>query len=135
MSGGLEVKNFDFKVGKFLTVGGVINNYAKRFSINVGESTNSLSLHLDHRFNYGADQNTIVLNSMVNSGWETEQRSKNFPFSAGEYFEITITFDTNKFYIELLDGHKLEFPNRYKKEALNFLSLAGDARLTFVKLE
>nr|P26788.1 RecName: Full=Congerin-1; AltName: Full=Beta-galactoside-binding lectin 1; AltName: Full=Congerin I [Conger myriaster] len=134
-SGGLQVKNFDFTVGKFLTVGGFINNSPQRFSVNVGESMNSLSLHLDHRFNYGADQNTIVMNSTLkgDNGWETEQRSTNFTLSAGQYFEITLSYDINKFYIDILDGPNLEFPNRYSKEFLPFLSLAGDARLTLVK--
>nr|3AK0_A Chain A, Ancestral congerin Con-anc [synthetic construct]3AK0_B Chain B, Ancestral congerin Con-anc [synthetic construct] len=135
MSDGVEVKNITFKLGMYLTVGGVVNSNAKRFSINVGESTDSIALHIDHRFSYGADQNTIVLNSMVDDGWQQEQRSKNFPFTAGEHFQITITFDIDTFYIQLPDGHKVEFPNRHGDEAFNFIYLAGDARLTFVRLE
>ncbi|KAJ8283604.1 hypothetical protein COCON_G00024540 [Conger conger] len=138
MSGGLQVKNFDFTLGKSLTVGGFINNNPQRFSINVGQSEDLISLHVDSRFNYGPDKKTIVLNSTREGSagkWETEQRCMDFNFFAGQYFEMTITYDINKFSIDVRDGCKMEFPNRYSEEVMTFLFLAGDAKLTYVKLE
>nr|1WLW_A Chain A, Congerin II [Conger myriaster] len=131
-----EVRNIPFKLGMSLTVGGVVNSNATRFSINVGESTDSIAMHMDHRFSYGADQNVLVLNSLVhNVGWQQEERSKKFPFTKGDHFQTTITFDTHTFYIQLSNGETVEFPNRNKDAAFNLIYLAGDARLTFVRLE
>ncbi|KAJ8283603.1 hypothetical protein COCON_G00024530 [Conger conger] len=131
-----EVRNIPFRLGMYLTVGGVVNSNATRFSINLCPSDDSIGMHIDHRFSYGADQNVLVLNSLVhNVGWQQEERSKKFPFSKGQSFQTTITFDTNTFYIELSNGETVEFPNRSKDEVFNVIYLAGDARLTYVRLE
>ncbi|XP_035258642.1 galactose-binding lectin l-1-like [Anguilla anguilla] len=115
-----------FKSGMHLNIKGVPKCNPIRFTIDVGHTKEEIGLHFDFRFNYLGEERTIVLNSMEGGIWKEEQREKHFPFEAGQEFEMTISFTSDKFSIKLHDGKVIHFPNRLHDDHYKYLSLVGD---------
>uniref|UniRef100_A0A0E9Y141 Galectin n=1 Tax=Anguilla anguilla TaxID=7936 RepID=A0A0E9Y141_ANGAN len=118
-----------------LKVKGVPMAWCERFSINVGHSRGNVALHFDARFDYGADQRVFVLNSRKNGHWQEEVRDWNFPFQQGMKFKVTITFTDNKFYINLHNGHVLQFPNRLGDKQYDFNWIKGDVTVNSIHVK
>ncbi|KAJ8283625.1 hypothetical protein COCON_G00024750 [Conger conger] len=124
-----------FKSGMELKIRGVPKPDPIRFTIDVGHAENDLALHFDFRFNYFGELRTIVMNSLEQGSWKEEQREKNFPFEAGQEFEITISFTNEKFYINLHNGKMIEFPNRMCDNHYEFLSMVGDVMVNRIIMQ
>ncbi|KAJ8363241.1 hypothetical protein SKAU_G00120720, partial [Synaphobranchus kaupii] len=105
------------------------------FTINVGNSEEVIALHFDIRFDYLGDKRTIVLNSLENGSWNEEQRERNFPFEAGQEFEMTISFTNDYFYINLYDGNMIQFPNLLRGNHYKFLLMCGDVMVHSIKVK
>ncbi|KAJ8263744.1 hypothetical protein GJAV_G00140810 [Gymnothorax javanicus] len=97
--------------------------------VNVGHSTDDVAIHIDQRFNYRGDVRTIVLNSGGPNQWQQEERSKSFPFEAGQPFWMTVHFNYDTFDIYLANGDKVQFANRPKQMKYDFLFFHGDATI------
>ncbi|XP_064176326.1 galactose-binding lectin l-1-like isoform X2 [Anguilla rostrata] len=125
----MELKIVPFKPGMELKVKGVPKCGCDRFSINVGHSRGNVALHFDVRFSYGNDQRVIVLNTRKNGHWQEEVRDRCFPFQPGQQFEVTIAFADGSFYINLHNGHVVQFPNRLGDKQYDSLWFYGDVLL------
>uniref|UniRef100_A0A0E9TN23 Galectin n=1 Tax=Anguilla anguilla TaxID=7936 RepID=A0A0E9TN23_ANGAN len=68
----VKLKNMAFKSGMELKVTGVPKSSSPRFMINVGHSRESIALHFNPRFDYGADIQVTVLNSCKDGYWHEE---------------------------------------------------------------
>ncbi|XP_035875489.1 galectin-2 isoform X1 [Phyllostomus discolor] len=66
-----EIMNLDMMWGTTLTIKGKVASDADRFSINLGQGTDTLDLHFNPRF----DESTIVCNSKDDNNWGEEQRN------------------------------------------------------------
>ncbi|KAJ8363246.1 hypothetical protein SKAU_G00120770 [Synaphobranchus kaupii] len=130
-----EAKNMSFKSGMEMRIKGVPKSNPIRFTINVGNSEEVIALHFDFRFNYLREKCTIVLNSLENGSWNGEQRERNFPFEAGQEFEMTISFTDDYFYINLYDGTMIQFPNHLGEKNYKFLSMRGDVMVQSIKVK
>ncbi|XP_064201782.1 galectin-2-like isoform X10 [Anguilla rostrata] len=128
----LELKNLSIKPGTELRVSGVTHQDVIRFSINVGNSRENIALHFNPRFDTGCG--VIVLNSMKNGSWQDEVKGGNFPFQRGQEFKVTITFADDKFYINLRDGHVLQFPNRLAGKKYDYVWTEGEVTINGVNV-
>ncbi|KAJ8273427.1 hypothetical protein GJAV_G00101500 [Gymnothorax javanicus] len=128
-------ENVSFQSGMELRIKGVPKPNPVRFTIDVGQSEQMLALHFDLRFNYAGTYRTIVLNSFENGNWKEEQRESNFPFEAGQEFEITISVTSDNFFINLTAGNTIKFPNRLGDKHYHFLSLEGDVEVKSISLK
>uniref|UniRef100_A0A0E9XB00 Galectin n=1 Tax=Anguilla anguilla TaxID=7936 RepID=A0A0E9XB00_ANGAN len=129
-----EVKNMSFTPGKELWVKGVPHSNPQRFTIYVGQDDDHVAVVCDVRFNFGSSHNVIVLNSRTGGVWSEEVRDAHFSFQPGQEFEVTITFSNNRFYINLHDGHMLEFPDRLDGQSRNKIWVEGDATIHGISL-
>ncbi|KAG5841650.1 hypothetical protein ANANG_G00168890 [Anguilla anguilla] len=125
----LKLKIVSFKPGMELKVKGVPKPNIDRFSINVCDSRKNIALHIDARFDYGVDQRVIILNSMENGSWQDEVKERNFPFHWGQEFEVTIIFADDRFYINLHDGHVLQFPNHLADKQYDYICIDGEVTI------
>ncbi|XP_035283892.1 galactose-binding lectin l-1-like [Anguilla anguilla] len=112
-----------------LKVTGVPKPNAAGFAINVCGSKDNIALHFNPRFNCGADQRVIVLNTRKDGHWQEEVKERNFPFQQGKEFEVTIIFADDKFYINLHDGHVLLFPNRLAGKQYDCILIDGEVTI------
>ncbi|XP_064201964.1 congerin-2-like isoform X4 [Anguilla rostrata] len=128
------VNNISFMPGMKLWVKGAFHFNPQRFSINVGTDEQNIALHCDVRFGYGSSRPVIVMNSRENNEFGEEVRERNFPFQPEQEFEVTITFSNNRFYINLHDGHMLEFPDRLDGQSRNKIWVEGDATIHGISL-
>ncbi|KAJ8263745.1 hypothetical protein GJAV_G00140820 [Gymnothorax javanicus] len=126
---GVEVRNLEFSAGMELYVYGLVHPNATRFGVNVGHSMEELAIHIDPRINHIGDVRTIVLNSKESNQWQQEERSKSFPFEAGQPFWMTVHFNYDTFDIYLANGDKVQFTNRRKEMKYTFLFFHGDATI------
>ncbi|KAF6119466.1 galectin 2 [Phyllostomus discolor] len=130
MSAQFEIMNLDMMWGTTLTIKGKVASDADRFSINLGQGTDTLDLHFNPRF----DESTIVCNSKDDNNWGEEQRN-DLCFCPGSEVKLTVTFESDKFKINLPDGHQLTFPNRLCHSHLSYLSVQGGFSLSSFKLD
>ncbi|XP_055021993.1 galectin-1-like [Boleophthalmus pectinirostris] len=124
------VKNMSFKVGQTLTLVGTIKPNPTRFSVNIGPNENNIAIHVNPRFNYGCDQNTVVCNSYQCCVWGEEQKETSFPFKAGQTFRMIIRFNPTEFLVVLPDCSSFKFPNRLGREKYSVIGIDGDACIT-----
>ncbi|XP_035286300.1 galactose-binding lectin l-1-like isoform X5 [Anguilla anguilla] len=125
----LKLKIVDFKPGMELKVKGVPKPNIDRFSINVCDSKDNIALHFDVRFDYLGEHRVLVLDSRKDEIWQKPVRSENFPFQWGQEFEMTITFADDRFYINLHDGHVLQFPNHLADKQYDYICIDGEVTI------
>lgn len=58
------------------------------FNVNIGPNETDIALHVDPRFNYGPDINTVVCNTYQRGSWHVEVRERSFPFCRGVQFKV-----------------------------------------------
>ncbi|XP_035258639.1 galactose-binding lectin l-1-like [Anguilla anguilla] len=124
-----------FDSGMELKVKGVPKSNPIRFTIDLGHSEDVIALHFDFRFNYFGEERTIVLNSFEYGSWKEEQRERNFPFVAGQEFEMNISFNNDYFYIHLHNGKMIIFPNRLGDNNYKYLSMCGDVMVNSIQVK
>uniref|UniRef100_A0A0E9XYM7 Galectin n=1 Tax=Anguilla anguilla TaxID=7936 RepID=A0A0E9XYM7_ANGAN len=122
----LKFKIVSFKPGMELKVKGVPKPNSDRFSINVCDSKENITLHFNPRFNSGGMERVIILDSRKNGHWQNPVMLGHFPFQWGQEFEVTITFANDRFYINLHDGHVLKFPNRLADKQYDYILIDGE---------
>ncbi|XP_035283887.1 galactose-binding lectin l-1-like isoform X5 [Anguilla rostrata] len=125
----LKFKIVDFKPGMELKVKGVPKPNIVRFNINVYDSKDNIALHCDARFDYQDEHRVIVLSCRKDEIWQNSVRSNNFPFQWGQEFEMTITFADDRFYINLHNGHLLQFPNHLADQQYDTISIDGEVTI------
>ncbi|XP_061114452.1 galectin-2-like [Conger conger] len=126
----VEFKNMSFKSGMELKVTGSPNSNAVRFVIEVRESDENVALHFTPTF-----PGTIIMNSRKDGVWGEEVRSSHFPYQHLQEFAVTIGFTDTVFYINLHDGHMLEFPNRLKKLRYDFIKIYDDVKVNGIDMK
>ncbi|XP_064201771.1 galactose-binding lectin l-1-like isoform X4 [Anguilla rostrata] len=125
----LKFQIVPFKPGMELKVKGVPKPNIDRFSINVCDSKDNITLHFDARFDYAGDKRVIVLTHFQDGSWQDQVRERNFPFQWGQEFEVTITFADDKFYINLHDGQVLQFPNHLGDKHYDYILIKGEVTI------
>ncbi|XP_078513163.1 16 kDa beta-galactoside-binding lectin-like [Lissotriton helveticus] len=125
MAQGLVTGTLGLKPATTLIIEGIVHPQTERFNISIGQDLNTLALHVDARFHYGAATNTIVLNSRYMGVWGEEVRSHDFPFHQGQKMGVTIRYGMDHMRITLQDTVRIEFPNRLDLDVVNCLFVEG----------
>ncbi|RXM97730.1 Galectin-8 [Acipenser ruthenus] len=103
------------------------------FTVNLSSSDSSdIALHLNSRMK----SNTFVRNSYLRDSWGAEEVSQpEFPFTAGQYFEMLLCCDPSQFKVAVNGVHVLDYKHRVKGlEKINQLEIMGDVKLLDVKI-
>ncbi|XP_041105338.1 galectin-8-like isoform X2 [Polyodon spathula] len=119
--------------GQNITVRGEVSAYPHSFAVNLSSSDSSdIALHLNSRMK----SNTFVRNSYLKDSWGPEETLlPEFPFIAGQYFEMLICCDPNHFKVAVNGVHLLNYKHRVKDLAkVNQLEIVGDVKLLDVKI-
>uniref|UniRef100_A0A3B3RTK8 Galectin n=1 Tax=Paramormyrops kingsleyae TaxID=1676925 RepID=A0A3B3RTK8_9TELE len=112
-----------------LTITGVPDLNAKRFTINIGLGEQDYALHFDVRFDHQGDHRTIVLNSKHNGKFNSEKKEKHFFFQETREFKVTITFTHDEFQVKIPDDYPVSFPNSFGEDEFKFIQVHGDLRI------
>ncbi|XP_076585168.1 lectin, galactoside-binding, soluble, 2b [Chaetodon auriga] len=131
----MKVNDMSFKEGHELKVCLKLKDDCNSFAINIGHDSENIALHLNPRFNYGGDTNTIVFNCFSGGHWGDEQREGNFPFASGEECKICINFNSEQFYIKFPDGSMTNFANRMGEVKYKYINVCGDAKVISIKIK
>ncbi|XP_035278835.1 galectin-8 isoform X1 [Anguilla rostrata] len=119
--------------GNTLTVKGKVGVYPHSFAVNlrVGDSED-IALHLNPRIKAGV----FVRNSFLGERWGPEEVAlPSFPFSPGEYFEMIVHCEAQKFKVAVNGVHLLDYKHRVQDlTRVNQLEILGDLQLLDVKL-
>ncbi|KAM7368304.1 hypothetical protein PAMP_014537 [Pampus punctatissimus] len=138
----LEVKRVPFKgelvkglsTNRSIIIKGKTNQNAASFAVNlIVSGSSNIALHLNPRLKKSA----FIRNSFLSGCWgEEETRLENhFPFAAGQYFEIIILCDPQKFRIAVNGLHQLDYKHRVQDlSCITRLEVVGDVTLQDVKL-
>ncbi|MGH0169441.1 UNVERIFIED_CONTAM: hypothetical protein FKN15_058857 [Acipenser sinensis] len=119
--------------GKTITIRGEVSAYPHSFTVNLSSSDSSdIALHLNSRMK----SNTFVRNSYLRDSWGAEEVSlPEFPFTAGQYFEMLLCCDPSQFKVAVNGVHVLDYKHRVKGlEKINQLEIMGDVKLLDVKI-
>ncbi|OCT85543.1 galectin-1 [Xenopus laevis] len=120
----VRITNLNLHKGHRVEVRGRITKGSNGFAINLGKDAKNLICHLNPRFEYSVDKNTIILNSRQNDVWETEQKEAAFPFKAGS--ETMLIFDFEDcITVHLPDGKEIPFACRFPIDVINYLALVN----------
>ncbi|KAM7395864.1 hypothetical protein PAMA_007241 [Pampus argenteus] len=113
---------------------GQTNQNAASFTVNlVASGSGNIALHLNPRLK----KNTVVRNSFLSGCWGKEETwlDNHFPFAAGQYFEIIVLCDPQKFRIAVNGLHQLDYKHRVQNlSCITQLEVLGDVTLQDVKL-
>ncbi|XP_061099630.1 galectin-8 isoform X2 [Conger conger] len=119
--------------GNTLTVKGKIGVYPHSFTVNLRVSdSEDIALHLSPRIKTGV----FVRNSYLDERWGPEEIAlPSFPFSPGEYFEMIVHCEEQKFKVAVNGVHLLDYKHRVQDlSRVNQLEIVGDLQLLDVKL-
>ncbi|XP_069500305.1 galectin-4 isoform X1 [Ambystoma mexicanum] len=115
-----------------VVVRGFIPQGANRFHVNfmVGGSR-EIALHINPRIN----ENCVVRNSFLNGGWGNEERECSYnPFSAGQYFDISVRCGNYRFKVYVNGQHLFNFDHRYREfQRIDTIEIEGDVVLSYVQ--
>uniref|UniRef100_A0A8C6SZD7 Galectin n=1 Tax=Neogobius melanostomus TaxID=47308 RepID=A0A8C6SZD7_9GOBI len=131
----MKVTDMTFKEGQEFKIRVKCNSDSNSFAINIGHDPENIALHLNPRFDFGGDCNTIVSNSKSGGCWGDEERDMNFPFCRGEECKFHVSFNMERFYIKLPDGSMVDFPNRLGDVKYKYFHVSGDARIVGIKIK
>ncbi|XP_044036702.1 galectin-2-like [Siniperca chuatsi] len=134
MSMQLELKNVNLRAGDQLKVKGVILHDAERFQIDLGWDADDLALHFNPRFHDDTDGAVLVCNSKTAGCWGDEKRELHNPLQRGTDVKIVLKLAEDVFEVELPDGQEVQFPNRDGMDAISYIKIAGDFKLTSFKI-
>ncbi|XP_070836739.1 galectin-2-like [Chaetodon trifascialis] len=134
MSMQLELKNVSLRAGDQLKVKGIILHDADRFQIDLGCSEDNLALHFNPRFHDDADGAVLVCNSKTDGCWGDEKRDIHNPLQRGSDVKIVLKLTGDMFEVELPDGQEVQFPNRESLDVISYIRIAGDFKLTSLKI-
>ncbi|XP_076609235.1 galectin-2-like [Chaetodon auriga] len=134
MSMQLELKNACLRAGDQLKVKGIILHDAERFQIDLGCGADDLALHFNPRFHDDADGAVLVCNSKTDGCWGDEKRDIHNPLQRGSDVKIVLKLTGDMFEVELPDGQEVQFPNRESFDIISYIRIAGDFKLTSLKI-
>ncbi|KAK9535484.1 hypothetical protein VZT92_007862 [Zoarces viviparus] len=134
MSMQLELKNVIIRAGDQLKVKGVIPHDAERFEIDLGCGAEDLALHFNPRFHDDTDGAVLVCNSKAAGCWADEKREIHNPLRRGAEVKMVLKLTGDMFEVELPDGHEVQFPNRNNMDIISYIKIAGDFKLTSLKI-
>lgn len=124
ISGGMYPK-------RTLIIRGMVPRHAKRLSFDLVMSrTKDIAFHLNPRVQEGV----VVRNSRLHGSWGREERhlSSN-PFTAGQYFDMSIRSGDQRFKVYVNGQHLCDYAHRVPSLAeVDHLDINGDVQLSYV---
>ncbi|XP_037332935.2 galectin-2-like isoform X1 [Pungitius pungitius] len=130
----LELKNVNIRAGDQLKVKGVILHDAERFEIDLGCGAEDLALHFNPRFHDNTDGAVLVCNSKADGCWGSEKREIHNSLHRGKDVRMVLKLTGDMFEVDLPDGHEVQFPNRGGMDIISYIKIAGDFKLTSLKI-
>ncbi|XP_053145814.1 16 kDa beta-galactoside-binding lectin-like isoform X2 [Hemicordylus capensis] len=127
--------HLNMKAGELVQVKGKLTAEAKSFTLKLGRDCSDLMLYFNPRFESDGEAKTIVCNSMTSGKWGEEKRESAFPFRQGEEVKLCLSFDAKEVTVKVHEDQVIKFPNRLGLESAEFLSVAGDFKMTSLKFE
>lgn len=125
--------------GKLISISGVPNPTATRFTVNLqcgAYEGSDIGLHFDVRFRVEADFNVVIRNSCQNGSWGSEERQlPYFPFMPNSSFDMIIMIEQSQFKVAVNNQHLFAFGHRLPYQRLDSLVIKGDLRLTQVRFQ
>lgn len=128
--GRVEYRNANFKAGMTLKTRFFIEYKPYRLSVNVGHNFGVIALHFNWRFN----EKMLIINSHFGGHWQEAAEETYFPFKAGQYCELTVTFDKNEFDIWVNDEYHTNYPNKLEGEEYDLIWFDGGLKVTDISI-
>uniref|UniRef100_A0A3B1IUK3 Galectin n=1 Tax=Astyanax mexicanus TaxID=7994 RepID=A0A3B1IUK3_ASTMX len=114
--------------GKNITINGVVNHQAHRFSFNL-RHMGGVALHYNPRF----DENTVVRNTLTGEKWGSEERFGGLPFNRGQPFQVVISCNPHHYNVFVNGNQAHTYNHRFTRlHEIDVLEISGDLTLTSV---
>ncbi|KAM9780477.1 galectin-2-like [Neosynchiropus ocellatus] len=134
MSTTLELSGVHLSVGDQLKIKGEVPRDAERFQIDLGRNVDDLALHFNPRFHDDVDGAVLVCNSKSGGCWGEEVRDLHNPLQRGTSVKMVLKLAGHTFEVLLPDGHEVHFPNRQDVDAVSYVKITGDFKLSSLKI-
>ncbi|XP_058267691.1 galectin-9-like isoform X2 [Hemibagrus wyckioides] len=115
--------------GKTVTVSGRVLAGAERFFVNlqcVNNTSSDIALHFNPR--YVGNSGHVVCNTLQNSCWGSEQKTKNTPLPRGSDFTLTFLVIVN-------GSHFLEYLHRLPVSRVNAITVDGGVEIVSIAFQ
>ncbi|XP_036451143.1 galectin-9-like isoform X2 [Colossoma macropomum] len=122
--------------GKTITLTGRVLPGAERFHVNfqcgtVGSA--DIALHFNPR--YSRNSGFVVCNTLQNSSWGTEERSRQMPLPRGSGFILTFLVNRDSYTIIVNGAHFMEYLHRLPVSRVNALSVDGGVEIDSIAFQ
>ncbi|KAK3521698.1 hypothetical protein QTP70_015568 [Hemibagrus guttatus] len=122
--------------GKTVTVSGRVLAGAERFFVNLQCVTNTssdIALHFNPR--YVGNSGHVVCNTLQNSCWGSEQKTKNTPLPRGSDFTLTFLVNRDSYSVIVNGTHFLEYLHRLPVSRVNAISVDGGVEIVSIAFQ
>ncbi|KAM9456259.1 galectin-9-like [Clarias gariepinus] len=122
--------------GKTITVTGRVLAGAEGFCVNLQCGTNAssdIALHFNPR--YAGNSGHVVCNTLQNSRWGSEQRSKLTSLPRGSDFTLTFLVNRDSYSVMVNGGHFLDFLHRLPVSRVDVISVDGGVEITSISFQ
>ncbi|KAL7848331.1 hypothetical protein AOLI_G00230490 [Acnodon oligacanthus] len=122
--------------GKTITVTGRVLAGAERFHVNFecgAMGSADIALHFNPRYN--RNSGFVVCNTLQNSSWGTEERSRQMPLPRGSNFILTFLVNRDSYTIIVNGAHFMEYLHRLPFSRVNALSVDGGVEIDSVAFQ
>jgi len=114
-----------FTPGKIVTINGHVGHGADRLTFNLITHSGNIALHINPRLR----ENICVRNSLVNGGWQNEERHGPMIFQPGAPFELTIEARQDAYAVNI-NGHPAwNYNHRVPVNEVGRLELQGQMNI------
>ncbi|KAG7321851.1 hypothetical protein KOW79_014709 [Hemibagrus wyckioides] len=122
--------NGGIQPGKNISIQGVVNPQASRFSINL-LYRNGIAFHFNPRF----DENVVVRNTKTMEAWGSEERFGGMPFHKGQNFQIIISCNPHHYNVFVNGNQMCTYNHRFTRLGeIDVLEVTGDLSLTAINV-
>ncbi|XP_072568915.1 galactose-binding lectin l-1-like [Paramormyrops kingsleyae] len=108
-----------------MTITGIPNADAERFTINIGHGEGDVALN----FNVDFNSKRVVMKTLQGGSGSHEQTLDSFPFDKGQVFKVVISFSSEKFTIKMPADTITNYTNNFGADKFRFIQVLQDLRI------
>ncbi|XP_072568916.1 galactose-binding lectin l-1-like [Paramormyrops kingsleyae] len=114
-----------------MTITGIPNANAERFTINIGHEEGDVALN----FNVDFVGKRVVMKTLQGGSGSHEKTLECFPFDKGQVFKVVISFSSEKFTIKMPGDKITNYTNNFGADKFRFIQVLQDLKIKGFKID